>query len=661
MRARVLLVTAVASVAIAAMVLAGPSAVAQSIDEGPVCANVTGDAECNDVAVSGTGNASGGVAVSGTGDARADLAAVSGTGDATACRLIACVAVAPFGDATADIPVSVTGGCRDNPGRSYVPCAEATVFEDAEGYYSSASLTGNTSCRTSLCVTASGTGGAEAQMLAASGTGHAGKGFFTASGTGDAKAEILALTGTGDASAPMPVSATGDCRERSGDAYRPCTDLQPSSDARGHHAAVSGTGSAEGCVAVSGQREAESGCSELFEVGDAECEPHPPIRITERVGERGFEWVNPATGERELRPGSGVVRGNGTEANPYVIEGWCIQATPSWAGVGFEQSFDAALAGIAIAATEAHVRVQDSFVYGVTPGVQFAVFEHLTRGIAVAEASNVTIADNEIAYHDRGITVRWDASETRIVNNTVRQNVRDGIYVQNSHRTLVAENAVLENVRRGIFIDEVGRQNVVRENDVRRNNQEGIRLESDRFPSKAVDNNVENNTDGIFVTDPARVHHNRVVENNFLGIYSFGRNVTIHNNTVLENSREGIVLSFAENNQVMHNLVRGHSETGIRVGLGSTNSSVRANNVTDHPEGVVVNEAEQVSVRENNLWGNEGWGLTVQGVNEPVNATDNWWGCPGGPSAEACDGVEGPAVVDPWLTSPNPTAGVLGR
>jgi hypothetical protein len=55
-----------------------------------------------------------------------------------------------------------------------------------------------------------------------------------------------------------------------------------------------------------------------------ECEVHEPIRILEDKGDDGFVWDDPVTGEEVYRPGSGVVAGDGTASNPYVIEGWWI-------------------------------------------------------------------------------------------------------------------------------------------------------------------------------------------------------------------------------------------------------------------------------------------------------------------------------------------------
>jgi hypothetical protein len=58
-----------------------------------------------------------------------------------------------------------------------------------------------------------------------------------------------------------------------------------------------------------------------------------------------------------------------------------------------------------------------------------------------------------------------------------------------------------------------------------------------------------------------------------------------------------------------------------------------------------------LDMRANNLEAN-GLGLDVDsdaGCLGPtdVDARDNWWGCPGGPGAEACDAVDGPARIEP--------------
>ncbi|HYR11096.1 MAG TPA: right-handed parallel beta-helix repeat-containing protein [Longimicrobium sp.] len=53
-----------------------------------------------------------------------------------------------------------------------------------------------------------------------------------------------------------------------------------------------------------------------------------------------------------------------------------------------------------------------------------------------------------------------------------------------------------------------------------------------------------------------------------------------------------------------------------------------------------------------NLVGNGGVGLNNPDPGVTVNATGNWWGDAGGPTAPAGDGVGGPVTYSPWLTAP---------
>jgi hypothetical protein len=57
-------------------------------------------------------------------------------------------------------------------------------------------------------------------------------------------------------------------------------------------------------------------------------------------------------------------------------------------------------------------------------------------------------------------------------------------------------------------------------------------------------------------------------------------------------------------------------------------------------------------VHLNNLEDNNQAGLQNAGT-APVDATQNWWGCSGGPSAHGCSTISGSGVLfAPWLTRP---------
>jgi hypothetical protein len=71
-----------------------------------------------------------------------------------------------------------------------------------------------------------------------------------------------------------------------------------------------------------------------------------------------------------------------------------------------------------------------------------------------------------------------------------------------------------------------------------------------------------------------------------------------------------------------------------------------------------------VSARLNRIAGNATAGMTSDAA-EPVDATDNWWGCNEGPGQPGCDAITGTGTVDadPWLIfglSANPTSILTG-
>ncbi|PSG96792.1 hypothetical protein BRD56_08390 [Thermoplasmatales archaeon SW_10_69_26] len=478
------------------------------------------------------------------------------------------------------------------------------------------------------------------------------KACTAASGTGNATASRLALTGTGDATGRTPISASGECREHATEAYRDCLALETGEDAHGHHAGASVTGDASGCIAASATGEAESGCHELFEVGDAECTPHPPIRITERVGERGFEWVNPATGEREIRPGSGVVRGSGTAGDPYVIEGWCIQAPPA------VSTPEGPTAGIVIQGTEAHVQIRESFVYGV-PHTEHQVYgvpvDQFTRGIVLDGVGNATVQNTTIAYHGQGLVVD-SASQTHLQANTAHSNTGNGFFITHSTETLIKNNTATNNGASGIYANE-GDGGEILSNTVTLNRREGIRIEADA----AIRNNLaHDNFVGIVSTSEQEtpIASNTAIDNDVAGIVIGSRNHAFEN-TMRDNGIAGIAAVFgSSDNTIEDNLVAGEHEVGFLLGTDTAGNLLSQNNITGNENGVWAEEAESLAMHENNVWNNSATGLNVVSIDEPVNATHNWWGCPDGPSAQACDGVAGEAIVDPWLREPVAAAGL---
>ena len=93
---------------------------------------------------------------------------------------------------------------------------------------------------------------------------------------------------------------------------------------------------------------------------------------------------------------------------------------------------------------------------------------------------------------------------------------------------------------------------------------------------------------------------------------------------------------------------------GINVfGAYAITGTVISQNVIDNQAyDIVVNTDAEVNVHLNKLLGSDAVGLDNIGSGT-ANATENWWGCPGGPGAQGCSTVEGTGVLfTPWLMFP---------
>lgn len=174
------------------------------------------------------------------------------------------------------------------------------------------------------------------------------------------------------------------------------------------------------------------------------CSVHPPIRITEEHGSEGFVWTNPATGQTEPRPGSGVVGGSGTAEDPYLIEGWCVRYSlidPDRFN-GPRPGDHPITPGILIDGTEAHVVVRNNVVEGAPWPYSPDDGVHLT------EARNVTLSGNMITGHQYGLYLRGVDGITVEGNEIVDNGFgfgRDGVFVEDSHENVFRENRIANN------------------------------------------------------------------------------------------------------------------------------------------------------------------------------------------------------------------------
>jgi len=104
-------------------------------------------------------------------------------------------------------------------------------------------------------------------------------------------------------------------------------------------------------------------------------------------------------------------------------------------------------------------------------------------------------------------------------------------------------------------------------------------------------------------------------------------------------------------------VVRGAARHGFLLHAANIRLS-RCEASANAADGVHVTEATGVQITACNLFGNAGPGVNNTGMGA-VDARDNWWGSPAGPTAANSDGVAGLVDYVPYLDSPAAGAGTL--
>lgn len=372
----------------------------------------------------------------------------------------------------------------------------------------------------------------------------------------------------------------------------------------------------------------------------AQCDgriPHPPIRIAEDEGPQGFiVGHHPATGEPIYRPGSGVIGGQGTPENPYIIAGWCIRPDAA----SNPRVLDlASIPGIGIGGTDAHVVIRDNVIPGGND-----------RGMRLDDTGNVTLTHNVIRRNDLGVSAD-ELRNASIIHNTVTDNRFDGIVVQRSDRALLVNNTVTDNrgdgveLRRSIgshvanntitdnragVVLRRSRSAIVQENTL---DGDGLIIYGDRLAHYHHTIRHTNTDDG----EPIRYVRDRVgfdvpapaaqvilanttgarvdgldLSNTSIGLQGgFTENTTVTNTTLTDNDQDGINLRRSTGAYIANNTITDNRFDGIDISSSSSahigNNTIKNNGI----DGVRILQSSGAVITQNIITGNgdDGVGL----------------------------------------------------
>jgi len=364
---------------------------------------------------------------------------------------------------------------------------------------------------------------------------------------------------------------------------------------------------------------------------------------------------------------NGVIKGKGTEHDPYIISGWELSCNSLfWKMLKIDYA-------ITINNVDKYIIVKNNFIHNwdkthgadvVTGAIYVSYSSNIViennfiqdnvYGVVVSESTNCAIFSNNVISNVFGISSHCSHTENPILiyDNIVKNNL-DGFRCveSNSH---IYNNEIFNNDDGIILLSD---SSIIKNNHIYENLGTGIKsLDSQ---SIIENNDIQyNNEWGIYINGgpTCNVSRNDIKYNKASGIYITECNPSIENNTISYNEEYGIYNS--DNNAelyIAHNTIEGHP-IGI---LPRSNSKIVYNNIIMNTEiGINAGDSNPI-INYNNFEGNT-WGLTRSGMSPWVTATYNWWGSADGPSGYgpgSGDPVTYQAIITPWLTTPCSSAG----
>jgi len=240
--------------------------------------------------------------------------------------------------------------------------------------------------------------------------------------------------------------------------------------------------------------------------------------------------------EAALTVANGVTGGNGTAGNPFIIQGWDIDASAAAIGVG-----------LAVSNTTSHLVIRNVNVHsGLSSNL----------GIGLINVTNCTVENSRSNDNVAGIAAMM-CNHIVIQNNTVDDNQMEGILIFDSNYALIANNMVVDGWQLGVALFNSTGSSVVN-NTMSLNSVAGLALEF--CNGTTVSGNIlEHNMQGLMVimSDWSQIDHNKLFQNVNYGVFMmFSNNNTLFSNMIAETlwgSGFGMLLNSSTNNTIYHN------------------------------------------------------------------------------------------------------------
>ena len=243
-------------------------------------------------------------------------------------------------------------------------------------------------------------------------------------------------------------------------------------------------------------------------------------------------WINDWTFAKD----AGIVTGNGTYSEPYIIEDLVIDAGGSGSGILIENS-------------DVYFRIENCTVYN-SKGISEA-YGYLEAGINLLYVSNGSLINNNVSHNTNGISLS-NCDNNSVSGNTANNNNYQGIYLTGSDHNIISGNTANNNLYEGLT-SWTGYNNIISGNTASNNHRQGIYL-GGGYTNVISGNTANNNEYGIYLlnSDWNKIGNN-TVNNNNIGIYLNYSNTNVVSGNILIGNNECIVEEDSTGNEFSDN------------------------------------------------------------------------------------------------------------
>ncbi len=290
--------------------------------------------------------------------------------------------------------------------------------------------------------------------------------------------------------------------------------------------------------------------------------PHNPIRID---------------GDGEFTAPNGVTGGSGSPTDPFIIEGWEINASAD--------------RGIFIINTQAHFYIRDVYVHSGSMDTPE------NDGISIQHSENGRIENCSLSHNQMGISV--SGSKIAIRNNTFTSNgvAVSGRTLEEARTNIVTSDNMVNG--RPIHFHKDGTELVIIGGSM------GQLLILNYTNVRVSSLYIDHTSSGISIAYAENVIvDDNEITNSTIGIsLSMVTNAGIYSN-MLYNNGAGITAAYLDNSTVAGNTVALNSYCGII--LDKTNDSfVRNNHIYENHAGLCIEHTRNVTIAYNTIEDNE--------------------------------------------------------